>query len=114
MIKDCGSKCQPACREQTYDVKYDEIEFSTRLCDQDDINCRKSDVFLSVSFRKFQLSKHIFEPKYKSIELFSYIGGYMGMWLGISLVSIFDLLESLCYLVYYPFMPKKVFKNRIS
>ncbi|XP_071041430.1 uncharacterized protein [Parasteatoda tepidariorum] len=33
MIKDCGSKCQPACREQTYDVKYDEIEFSTRLVD---------------------------------------------------------------------------------
>ncbi|XP_071041428.1 uncharacterized protein [Parasteatoda tepidariorum] len=32
IIKDCIRKCKPACREQTYEVTYDEIEFSVRLC----------------------------------------------------------------------------------
>ncbi|KFM80766.1 hypothetical protein X975_25703, partial [Stegodyphus mimosarum] len=34
--------------------------------------------------------------------MFSYIGGYMGMWLGLSLISLFDLFETICYLLYYP------------
>ncbi len=38
------------------------------------------------------------------MELFSYVGGYMGMWLGISLVSLFDFVEMLFDVLAYPFM----------
>ena len=39
---------------------------------------------------------------FQSVEMFSYIGGYMGMWLGLSLVSLFDFIETMAYLFYYP------------
>ncbi|GIY72939.1 uncharacterized protein CDAR_277501 [Caerostris darwini] len=39
----------------------------------------------------------------QSVEMFSYIGGYMGMWLGLSLISLFDLYETICFLLYFPF-----------
>ncbi|XP_071041331.1 uncharacterized protein [Parasteatoda tepidariorum] len=49
-----------------------------------------------------------------SIELFSYIGGYMGMWLGINLVSIFDLSESIFLLFHFPFKRKKAQRSGIE
>ncbi|XP_042911915.1 uncharacterized protein [Parasteatoda tepidariorum] len=73
-----------------------------------------SSIYLRVSFRKFILSRRIFQPKYNSIELFSYIGGYMGMWLGINLVSIFDLSESIFLLFHFPFKRKKAQRSGIE
>ncbi|GFQ85147.1 down syndrome cell adhesion molecule-like protein 1 homolog, partial [Trichonephila clavata] len=42
-----------------------------------------------------------------SIEVFSYFGGYMGMWLGISLVALFDLSETLICLIIYLYKMQK-------
>ncbi|PRD32510.1 UNVERIFIED_CONTAM: hypothetical protein NCL1_20214 [Trichonephila clavipes] len=53
-----------------------------------------------------------FDQAEKSVEMFSYIGGYMGMWLGISLVSLFDLLETLICLSLYPFRNGKKNKKK--
>ncbi|GBM81286.1 hypothetical protein AVEN_84697-1 [Araneus ventricosus] len=44
-----------------------------------------------------------YSPKYQNIETFSYVGGYVGMWLGISLVAVFDFLETLVVILRYPF-----------
>ncbi|UYV82597.1 hypothetical protein LAZ67_22000065 [Cordylochernes scorpioides] len=48
----------------------------------------------------------------QSIELFSYLGGYVGMWLGISLLAIFDLAEILVRFGYFAF--KKRQKQRVA
>ncbi|XP_071041849.1 uncharacterized protein [Parasteatoda tepidariorum] len=60
-VKDCSRKCQPACREQTYEVKYEEevdsaCPFGSRCHDFID---------LKVSFESFKLTKYIDEPNYQ-------------------------------------------------
>ncbi|XP_035221235.1 FMRFamide-activated amiloride-sensitive sodium channel-like [Stegodyphus dumicola] len=42
-------------------------------------------------------------PQYRDVELFSHIGGFIGVWLGVSLVSVMDLLEALCRIFTYVF-----------
>lgn len=44
--------------------------------------------------------------------MFSYIGGYMGMWLGISLVSLFDFVEMISDVLAYPVMKWKRSKRK--
>ncbi|PRD23251.1 UNVERIFIED_CONTAM: hypothetical protein NCL1_46903 [Trichonephila clavipes] len=43
--------------------------------------------------------------------MFSYIGGYMGMWLGISLVALFDFLEIFFCLLFYPLRSRNKLKK---
>ncbi|UYV73408.1 hypothetical protein LAZ67_10003076 [Cordylochernes scorpioides] len=42
-----------------------------------------------------EVTNYIYKPKYEPIEVFSFIGGYIGIWLGISLSSLADLLKIL-------------------
>lgn len=58
-----------------------------------------------LSSRKFHLFPILVDGfffLFQSVELFSYIGGYMGMWLGISLVSLFDFVEMIFDVLAYP------------
>ncbi|XP_023224596.1 uncharacterized protein LOC111625623 [Centruroides sculpturatus] len=55
------------------------------------IRKRAAVVVFSVDKPEFFFYKYV--PKYELIEVFSYIGGYMGMWLGISLFVVFDFVE---------------------
>ncbi|KAF8774396.1 hypothetical protein HNY73_016950 [Argiope bruennichi] len=48
------------------------------------------------------------------MEMFSYFGGYLGMWLGLSLVLLFDFFEIICYLVFYLMEIKKMKTSRNS
>ncbi|GFY65959.1 hypothetical protein TNIN_378361 [Trichonephila inaurata madagascariensis] len=34
---------------------------------------------------RFEITNLTYNPKFESLEMFSSIGGYMGMWLGVSL-----------------------------
>ncbi|XP_054713722.1 uncharacterized protein LOC129223181 [Uloborus diversus] len=43
-------------------------------------------------FDKFEVTKYTYKPKFENLELFSVIGGYMGMWLGISLLGSYDII----------------------
>ncbi|UYV65435.1 K02A2.6-like [Cordylochernes scorpioides] len=44
---------------------------------------------------------YIHVPKYMTLELFSYLGGYVGIWLGISLVAICELIEKIFMILTY-------------
>lgn len=53
----------------------------------------------------------------QDISLFSYIGGYLGLWLGISLMAVCDIVESVflitkCFIQHLE--KKKAKKNKIS
>ncbi|XP_035222461.1 uncharacterized protein LOC118195285 [Stegodyphus dumicola] len=49
---------------------------------------------ITISFNKMEVIKYSYSPKYESVSLFSYVGGYLGLWLGISLVAICDVIET--------------------
>lgn len=48
-----------------------------------------------------------YRPHYQDIEVFSYIGGYIGAWLGISLVAVADLIESSFRIAVFAFRKRK-------
>ncbi|CAL1274332.1 unnamed protein product, partial [Larinioides sclopetarius] len=45
-------------------------------------------------------------PQYLDVEAFSYIGGFIGVWLGISLVEVTDFVESLFRILRYAIKKK--------
>ncbi|XP_054717486.1 uncharacterized protein LOC129226882 [Uloborus diversus] len=100
MIKSCTDSCASPCVDQQYEIKYEEVNNYAHVCN--DEWCRFARIKLSIYFKRFRVTRFIYQPKFESVEMFSYIGGYMGMWLGLSLVSFFDLFETITYLLYYP------------
>ncbi|GBN01699.1 hypothetical protein AVEN_134275-1 [Araneus ventricosus] len=102
IVKNCSLQCGKACYEASYNVRYEKLGANDRFCAKDDIWCKNEKVLVTVVFNKFRLNKYVYQPKFASVEMFSYIGGYMGMWLGLSLISLFDLYETICYLLFYP------------
>ncbi|GIY40360.1 uncharacterized protein CDAR_480021 [Caerostris darwini] len=53
-----------------------------------------STIDIDVLFDRFEITTLTYNPKFESLELFSVIGGYLGMWLGISLVTVYDFVLS--------------------
>ncbi|XP_054718983.1 uncharacterized protein LOC129228331 [Uloborus diversus] len=58
-----------------------------------------SEIEIDVLFDRFQITNLTYNPKFESLELFSVIGGYMGMWLGISLVAVYDFIGTVVTLL---------------
>ncbi|GFR20404.1 uncharacterized protein TNCT_25531 [Trichonephila clavata] len=83
----------------------------THYCKEDQ-QCKKRYLKLNFLFNRLEIERFDHEAKYESVSMFSYIGGYMGMWLGISLISLFDFLETLVRLCIYPFRNSKKFKKK--
>ncbi|XP_054718973.1 uncharacterized protein LOC129228322 [Uloborus diversus] len=48
---------------------------------------------IDVLFDRFVIKNLTYNAKFESLELFSVIGGYLGMWLGVSLLNTYDILE---------------------
>ena len=67
------------------------------------------------SFYKFP-EKNSFLFYFQSVSLFSYVGGYLGLWLGISLVAICDVLETAVLVIRWTIRKcsrRRKFKNRV-
>ncbi|CAN7980031.1 unnamed protein product [Ixodes pacificus] len=77
----CMKKCGAPCEETSYDV---------RLTSLGEDRKEKGRISFSVSVKFSSDSQKIFEyqPKLTVIEAFGYMGGYIGMWLGLSLYSL--------------------------
>ncbi|GBM53050.1 hypothetical protein AVEN_58773-1, partial [Araneus ventricosus] len=48
---------------------------------------------LEIVFDEFEITNITYNPKFESLELFSAIGGYMGIYLGASIVTFYDFAE---------------------
>ncbi|GFQ85939.1 uncharacterized protein TNCT_717891, partial [Trichonephila clavata] len=105
----CMRECSEACREIAYSLQSEIKLDQSQMCKDD--NCRKRELYLNFIFNRLEIKNYVHRPKYESIEVFSYFGGYMGMWLGISLVALFDLSETLICLIIYLYKMQK--KNKI-
>ncbi|GFR34024.1 uncharacterized protein TNCT_576401 [Trichonephila clavata] len=102
IMKNCSLECRSPCYVPHYDVQYVKAVENGYLCKDDDVWCQEHRIKLSIVFNKLRLTRYVYQPKFASIEMFSYVGGYMGMWLGLSLISLFDLFEMISYLFFYP------------
>ncbi|CAN7982932.1 unnamed protein product, partial [Ixodes hexagonus] len=79
----CIKKCGAPCEETSYDVRLTSLG-------EDRIVDRRHKTSFSVFVKFSSDSQKIFEyqPKLTVIEAFGYMGGYIGMWLGLSLYSL--------------------------
>ncbi|KAG8196485.1 hypothetical protein JTE90_012302 [Oedothorax gibbosus] len=114
VIKCSEEKCKPACYEETYQVVKDSTDF------MDEPDCHafnrgdrpEQKILIQMNFDGMETTTYTYSPKFQNIETFSYLGGYVGMWLGISLVAVFDFLETIMLMMKYPFRRFVLYKQR--
>ncbi|GIY36241.1 uncharacterized protein CEXT_311191 [Caerostris extrusa] len=63
--------------------------------------CRRNKAVMLVFLKRPEVIIYSHRPQYEDIEIFSFMGGYIGMWLGISLIAVFDFLEHVSLVTYY-------------
>ncbi|GIX91888.1 FMRFamide-activated amiloride-sensitive sodium channel [Caerostris darwini] len=70
--------------------------------EEKDYLSKKSQVVkLKVFYQTLEESFYKQEPMFQESELFSQLGGQLGLWLGISLVALFECVENISHLVHY-------------
>ncbi|XP_076363198.1 uncharacterized protein LOC143253347 isoform X3 [Tachypleus tridentatus] len=102
----CEGLCRTPCRKVTYEVSHykepiivpntvDEKKalllfkrFLKKPVSLEFIKSNSLKVIILMKNKELKIYQH--HPRYQDVELFSYIGGYLGIWLGISLASILD------------------------
>ncbi|KAG8174332.1 hypothetical protein JTE90_023453 [Oedothorax gibbosus] len=67
-----------------------------------------------IDFENFKINNVTYNPKYESLELVSVIGGYMGMYLGISLLAIYDFAEILARKLYSTLKRRQKRRNKVK
>ncbi|KAF8782010.1 hypothetical protein HNY73_012345 [Argiope bruennichi] len=97
VFEECTVKCQPACYEE-------EI--------RDKKKTTKCETGIGISFMKTQVMTFIYSQKYQGIEVFGYIGGILGMWLGLSLIAVCDFLETCLAIIIHACKKWKLSRRR--
>ncbi|UYV80066.1 K02A2.6-like [Cordylochernes scorpioides] len=79
------------------------IDEATRLAQAKAIKQDGKDRYAQLTFRLKQpeLTVYTLRPKYITIEVFGYFGGYIGMWLGFALVEVNDFLDLYTFIQEY-------------
>ncbi|GFR14776.1 uncharacterized protein TNCT_713811 [Trichonephila clavata] len=79
IVKNCTQDCRNPCYDRHYDVRYVKAGNMKHTCAETDEWCKTARIKLSIVFNKFRLTRYVYQPKFASVEMFSYVGGYMGM-----------------------------------
>ncbi|XP_077564436.1 epithelial sodium channel subunit beta-like [Haemaphysalis longicornis] len=96
-FKVCEKRCRAPCRDTTYDVRLTGmgvasskfLTYQSKFVASDEINLFS----LVIKFSSDTQKIFVYEPNLTIVETFGYTGGYLGMWLGFSLLSILKGLE---------------------
>ncbi|GBM16172.1 hypothetical protein AVEN_126441-1 [Araneus ventricosus] len=98
----CKSLCGLPCEDMRFEVAVDTrhltneavLSFNPRLEMREILRNRRDNLAMVRIYYK-SIERKIYEhvPKYDNQELFSYLGGYSGVWLGFSLLNMYELLE---------------------
>ncbi|XP_071043325.1 acid-sensing ion channel 4-B-like isoform X1 [Parasteatoda tepidariorum] len=121
-VKDvCYSKCRMPCTKTTYNYEaVDHSEYHRGDCyndwldetktEEDSSYFRKNYICLRVFYVTADSEIYTHKPMYDGIQVFSVIGGYIGLWLGVSLLDIFGHLLHFAFTCFL----KKKSSNRIK
>ncbi|XP_054718858.1 acid-sensing ion channel 1C-like [Uloborus diversus] len=109
----CFVKCAPACHSRSFEYKVEEedslLPLLNSIADVTDVassglqgsqeasaahyNWNRTTVIFII-FKRTEVNIYRYRPKYESIEFFSFLGGFIGIWLGVSLIAVLDFIES--------------------
>ncbi|XP_054709843.1 degenerin mec-4-like [Uloborus diversus] len=88
----CNNACNRGCLRE--DIITTVEEHASFFMKDKPVNINECTSVVTIVFNKMEVKEYAYSPKYQTIELFGYIGGYLGVWLGISLLAVTDVLES--------------------
>ncbi|XP_022705804.1 amiloride-sensitive sodium channel subunit beta-like [Varroa jacobsoni] len=86
----CDKKCEAPCEEIIYDVRL------TSFAEDKSENSRKSFRY-TVKFASYSQKILEYQPTLSIVEMFGCMGGYIGIWLGFSLLSVLLGLNELLW-----------------
>ena len=94
--------------------KFLKITFDPRIIsesiEQTEMNWIKKNFHrLNVYFMKSTIEKHEQMPKFGFTDLFSNVGGVLGLWVGVSFIKIFEILVLGCQII----LEKICYKNTV-
>ncbi|CAL1291832.1 unnamed protein product [Larinioides sclopetarius] len=98
----CFVKCSAACHDRNfvYTLKEEEVMPDSMEGYSLKRNWNRTAMLL-ILFKRTQVNVYRYRAKYESIELFSLLGGFVGIWLGVSLIALLDFLESMVAFIVY-------------
>ncbi|XP_023239326.1 amiloride-sensitive sodium channel subunit alpha-like [Centruroides sculpturatus] len=104
--KHCPHLCKLSCKQVYYEEKGLEIlnwpgsikKISNYYNYTNLTEARKTVASVQIFFTTMETTTRKYQPKYHFVEIFSYLGGFVGLWLGVSLLNIFEYIkdEALC------------------
>ncbi|GFR27153.1 hypothetical protein TNCT_632261, partial [Trichonephila clavata] len=56
---------------------------------------------INIVFDSEKIFLYEIQPKYNIIEVMSNIGGFLGMWMGVSMIAVMNLFENIVTMFYY-------------
>ncbi|GIY39350.1 uncharacterized protein CEXT_220421 [Caerostris extrusa] len=90
----CAPSCSSPCRIRRYEVQIQEAdsEGTRKSCvTASDLSCA---TLVHIIFENLEITTFTYTPRFEPIGILSFIGGYVGLWLGISLLTVYDFLET--------------------
>ncbi|XP_071040203.1 amiloride-sensitive sodium channel subunit beta-like [Parasteatoda tepidariorum] len=109
-IEECAKKnCGPACYEESYQVIKDvddvQNEGQCNKHSKDNKQDNKANLIhnitVIVNLNEMPTTTYSYRPKLESVELWSNIGGYIGKWLGISLIALYDFFDTIIGILFH-------------
>ncbi|KAG8191066.1 hypothetical protein JTE90_008380 [Oedothorax gibbosus] len=114
----CRSLCRVPCRQSNYDVTMDSSTWPRRakISEEAELGKWKRKPFTEITnnlahvrayFTTLEDTTLMHSPKYQPLEMFSHIGGYVGIWLGISLLALCEFIECLIRVITFAMSRRK-------
>ncbi|KAG8175124.1 hypothetical protein JTE90_010531 [Oedothorax gibbosus] len=99
-FSNCFNKCKDDCFRMKY--TYDVLEiYEVPEWTKEENNKQSRLIKVAIDFEDSEIIALHHKPQFQEVEAFSYIGGFIGIWLGVSLVQIADVFESLFRIARY-------------
>ncbi|GIX77030.1 degenerin mec-10 [Caerostris extrusa] len=70
-----------------------------KLNAEDIISYRKSHAKVRIFFSTLDRIIYVQKPAFLVSEIFSHLGGVLGLWAGLSIIAVFGLIEALLYFI---------------
>ncbi|GIX84070.1 amiloride-sensitive sodium channel subunit beta-2 [Caerostris extrusa] len=100
------SKKKIECAER---VSNETKEYCRSLCR---VPCKNNLAHVRAYFTTMEESTLKHSPKYQPLEMFSHIGGYVGIWLGISLLALCEFIEGAIRVFFFHSQSEKAKKSK--
>ncbi|XP_035218312.1 degenerin mec-10-like [Stegodyphus dumicola] len=123
LVKDqCYPECRMPCSKITYSyISVDSFTLQQGACYDEDMfnqtvsdDSRKNFICLRVYYATADSEVYSHKPKYNGIQVFSIIGGYIGLWLGVSLLDVHGYLSNAIFLCFAKHKTKEKRCNNVK